>query len=160
MSGLERVILVKPTDRFVRLATQADVMRIVELGCEFLNGSHYAEAMRPDPELMARTISGMIGSQDCFVAVYEVEGVVVGMIGVTATIHPFTGQPVVSELFWYVRPGHRGRAGLKLLKLVERWAMMISARCLIMVSPSERVSRIYERKGYLHLEDQYIRSFN
>jgi GNAT superfamily N-acetyltransferase len=84
---------------------------------------------------------------------------VVGMIGVIATFHPYSGQAVMSEMFWYVTPEHRGQ-GVRLLRAAELWAKSHDIRQSIMISPSEKVSAFYVRCGYAPVETQFIKNLN
>ena len=44
------------------------------------------------------------------------------MIGLLLFENPITGEPTVSELFWWVEPEARG-SGVRLLKRAEQWAV-------------------------------------
>jgi GNAT superfamily N-acetyltransferase len=140
-----------------RLASNFDIPRLVELGCEFLTTSRYKDSITPDPDAIAASMERMIEAEHCLIAVADVDGVVVGMIGVMATLHPFTGQGIMSELFWYMHPDHRGR-GVSLLNIAERWARINGAKQAIMISPSKKVGNFLRRRGYERLEEQFIRT--
>lgn len=79
-----------------------------------------------------------------------------GMIGMIATMHPMSGEPVMSELFWYVTPDQRGQ-GLRLLRAAEAWGAGHGIKKSIMISPNKRISKLYRRKGYSMLETQYVK---
>jgi GNAT superfamily N-acetyltransferase len=89
--------------------------------------------------------------------VAERASAVIGAIGVMATPHPYSGQPVMSEMFWYVAPEARG-SGVKLLKVAEGWGREIGARHIIMIAPDDRVSTFFQRMGYAPLEQQFIKA--
>lgn len=95
----------------VRLAGAQDVLRIVDM----------IEALRVavggpipvDRAWTAKTVSGLIQSQDGFVAVSD-GGFIAGAIRQTI-ISPV---PVAAEMGWFATDGN----GLRLLRAFERWA--------------------------------------
>jgi hypothetical protein len=86
---------------------------------------------------------------------------IIGAIAGMAYPEPYSGELVVQEFFWFVRPGHRGSAGLRLYNALEYWARQKEAKALRMVhlmdSMPEKLSRIYKRLGYEPLEMQYTK---
>lgn len=141
----------------IREATLDDVPRLVEMGCEFINGSRYRAAVKPDPASIAQMIRGLIELPYGLVLVSDMSGEVTGMIGVIATMHPMSSEAVMSEMFWYVTPEHRGH-GVRLLKAAEAWGRAHGVKKAIMISPTKKVSAFYRRAGYSLLETQFIKS--
>lgn len=140
----------------IREARFADVPRLVEMGIRFINDSAYWGRIFPDEIAMTNLAQGLIAADHGHVLVYEHDGKIVGMIGVIATFHPYSGKPVMSEMFWYVEPESRG-AGVRLLRAVEGWAREKGIEDSIMISPSPKVSAFYQRLGYEPLEEQFIK---
>ena len=140
----------------IRDARFIDIPRLVEMGMQFINESPYSAHIRPHAGAIAELVRNLIGSKSGLVLVYERHQAVLGMIGVVATNHPYTGAPVMSEMFWYVEPDARG-TGHRLLEAAEEWARGQGIEHSVMISPSEKVSRYYERIGYAPLESQYIK---
>jgi GNAT superfamily N-acetyltransferase len=140
----------------IREAILADVPRLVEMGVRWVEEGPYAGHIQPDPTCMARLASGLIEADHGLILIYEQGGRAIGMIGVVATFHPYSGAPTMSEMFWYVEPESRG-AGVKLLLRAEQWARDHGIVDSVMISPSPKVSAFYERMGYAPLETQYIK---
>lgn len=141
----------------IRTATTEDIPRLVELGIRFMRESGYARHLSVNPEAMAQLAGGLIDAEHGLVLVDEQRGELVGMIGVIATHHPHSGDPVMSELFWYVLPRARG-GGVRLLLEAEAWARVNGVGKSLVVSPNDSVSDMYERLGYIPLERQFIKN--
>jgi GNAT superfamily N-acetyltransferase len=141
----------------IRPATRADIPDIVDLGVRHLRDSHYAAFIEPDRDHMAAFARMLIDAPCALLLVAEQAGAVIGAIGVMATPHPYSGQPVMSEMFWYVAPEARG-SGVKLLKAAEVWGRQIGVRHSIMIAPDSRVSTFLQRMGYARLEEQFIKA--
>lgn len=140
-----------------REATEADVDQIVSLGCQFMVESGYSRHLAVNPEAQAKIAKMLIAAEHGLLLVDERGGQIVGMIGVLATYHPHSGDKVMSELFWYVDPAHRG-AGVKLLKAAEDWGKEHGIAKSLVVAPNAEVCALYERLGYEKLETQYIKT--
>ena len=141
----------------IREATRADIPEIVDLGERHLRTSHYGDFIEPDRAAMAGLTRMLIDEPHGLVLVAEHDGRITGHIGVVATLHPYSGLPVMSEMFWYVAPEARG-AGVRLLKYAETWARANGIAHALMVAPDERVAAFYRRLGYARLEEQFIKA--
>lgn len=138
----------------IRIATQEDIPRIIELGSRSLQDGPYAGIIRDVPaqaEYCAHEVMGkgriLLGEED---------GKVVGMLGFVVANHHFSGQRYAAELAWYVLPEHRkGGPGLKLLWEAEKQAKEMGAETFIFTAPNEDVSALYSRFGYKKLEVAY-----
>lgn len=140
----------------IRAATLDDIPRIVELGVRFMHECGNARFLSVNPDAQAGLTAMLIDAENGLVLVDERAGEIVGMIGVIATLHPTSGDSVMSELFWYVLPHARG-GGLRLLRTAEDWARSIGVAKSIVVSPNRKVSALYKRLGYAPLELQFIK---
>lgn len=140
----------------IRLATPDDIDQIAVLGERFIGESHYRKLIGINPEALRAVAEMLIREEHGLLLVDEFYGELAGMIGMIATVHPTSWEPVASELFWYVPPEVRG-GGLKLLFAAEQWARENGCRRCIMVSPSARVGMIYARLGYSELETSWIK---
>lgn len=140
----------------IRPATRADIPDIVDLGERHWSESRYGQWMAPNREVMAGLARALVEGEAGLVLVDDRDGVVVGMIGVAVTAHIYSGEPVMSELFWYAPPESRG-SGVRLLKRAEDWARANGVRHAAMIAPDERVAAFYERMGYAALEINYIK---
>lgn len=144
----------------IRAATLSDIASIVELGVAFMNESQYHTHLTVNELAHEKLARMLIEAPHGEIFVSERDGEIVGMIGVVATHHPHSGDKVMSELFWYVRPRARGTAGLgvRLLRTAEAWAKRNGITKSLVVAPNADVERLYERMSYQRLEVQYIRT--
>lgn len=140
----------------IRPATRADIPDIVDLGVRHIGESHYAAFITPDRASMAALARWLVDAPCGLLLIDERAGATQGYIGVAITGHPYSGQPVMSELFWYVDRQARG-TGLQLLRAAEDWARDLGAVHSIMIAPDSRVSQLYQRLGYARLEEQFIK---
>jgi GNAT superfamily N-acetyltransferase len=138
----------------IREATEDDIPRLVEMGERFLTETVYRGRVAVNPRAMARTVAQLLVSETGAVFVSERDAQVVGMIGVLFFENPITGEPTVSELFWWVEPEARG-SGVRLLKRAEQWALAAGAHKVHMIAPTPDVAQLYERMGYGYLEAAY-----
>jgi GNAT superfamily N-acetyltransferase len=140
----------------IRPARPDDIDQIAVLGERFISESHYRRLIGINPKALRSVAEMLIAKDHGLLLVDEFYGELAGMIGMIATIHPTSWEPVASELFWYVPPEARG-GGLKLLFAAERWAREFGCARCIMIAPNERVSALYIRLGYDELETQFIK---
>lgn len=95
--------------------------------------------------------------------VAEVDGEVVGAVAGICYPHFLNNNRVVAqELFWWVDPEHRGSTiGNELHDMLVTWASMNGARAFFMIAinneRSDRIEKLYKRKGYEPLERTYVR---
>lgn len=137
----------------LREATHADLPRLVEMFTEFVSSTQYAQYVGNNPEISAGMIARMIGADDCAVFVADSPNGIIGMLGLLIFMHPFSGECVSSELFWWLDPKHRG-PGVWLLRRGERWARSKGATRMTMMAPkdNQRVADIYQVVGYHEVE--------
>jgi hypothetical protein len=145
----------------IRDATSDDIPRLVEMGERFLTETVYHGRVTVNPTAMARTVGFLLASDLGAVYVSEQHGAVVGMIGLLFFENPITGEPSVTELFWWVEGAHRGGPeALRLLRRGEQWAREIGAVKVHMIAPAgTRVGTLYQRRGYEELETAWQLDF-
>jgi GNAT superfamily N-acetyltransferase len=141
-----------------REATEADIPRLVEMGRHFLAASSYREHLADNAEKMKETIATFIGNDLRKVIVCENGQGVSGMLAFFVYAHPLSGELLADELVWWVEPEARG-AGIELLKRVEAMARSMGATKMQMVTPDERLGKLYERRGYHKIEVHYLKEF-
>ncbi|MDZ4254211.1 MAG: GNAT family N-acetyltransferase [Sulfuritalea sp.] len=141
----------------IREATADDIPRMVEMGMRFNELSEYRERIKAKADAITATLGTLIDSPSALVLLAERDGRAVGMIGAIATLHIYSGEPVMSELFWWVEPEYRG-IGLRLLHAAEDWARANNLTQSVMISPSPEVSALYRRLGYSPLEEQFVKT--
>lgn len=140
----------------IRQATRADVPDIVDLGERHWNESSYGQWMKADREAMATLARAALETPNALVLADERDARLVGIIGVVAMPHIYTGVLVMSELFWYVVPDARG-SGVRLLKHAEAWAAANGVQFSTMMAPDERVAQFLVRIGYAPIETHLIK---
>lgn len=141
----------------IREATEADVPALVTLGMAFLRESVYAAHVGENPAQAEKVAQYLLAHPDGAVLVAEVDGTVIGMIGLMVVPHLFSGELTAGEVFYYINPDHRGSAGLRLLKAAEQWAKDAGAVAIQMIAPTARVCVLYERLGYTAIETNYTK---
>lgn len=136
----------------IREATHRDIPHLVEMGGKFIRSSTYYSRLADNPQARKDLLKRLIESSDGEVFVSERDGCITGMIGVAAYVHPWAGEYVAGEVFWWVDPAERGH-GVRLLKRAEEWMDAKGCTRAQMVAPNERVAKVYERLGYVKLEE-------
>ena len=138
----------------IRIATQEDIPRIVELGSRSLQDGPYAGLIDDVPSQAAYCAHEVMDKGRILLG--EEEGQVVGLIGFILANHHFSGQRYAAELMWYIEPEHRkGGPGLKLLWEAEKQAKEMGAESFLFTAPNEDVAALYKRFGYDKLEVTY-----
>ena len=89
------------------------------------------------------------------------DGDFIGAIAGTLYPEPYCGDLIAQEFFWFVRPGHRGFAGMRLYKAFEYWCRErgcaeIRMGHLADLMP-EKVAHTYKRLGYTQIETNYAK---
>ncbi len=138
-----------------RAATPADLPRLCELFDHFCKAGAYAQHNRANPAVYTSFIAQLVAHADSVVIVHQQGDRLVGMIGVSVMPYPYSGEPIASELFWWLEPEVRGGgAGTALLGQAEQWAHARGATHLLMIAPTQSpgVDRIYQAMGYTPLE--------
>ena len=143
-------------DKVTRAATPADIPALVALGVQFLTTSEYAAHCPPDAGAITTMLETLIPRGSVFVA--EMDGAVVGMLGLLLHPHLYSGLLVADELFWFVDPAARGTAGMRLLAHAEAWARDQEATRIQMVGPNGRVGQLYRRRGYVFIEASFSKA--
>lgn len=148
----------------VREATLEDMPRILELGREFFAESGYKGIIEYDEDSARTTFEGLIASETAVILLMEMGGLIVG--GAGAMVAPFymnANQLVGQEFFWFVSEDFRGtRQALDLFNCLEAWSRSVGAEFFVMIALREnfdKVSKLYERKGYIKTETNFIKRF-
>lgn len=79
----------------------------------------------------------------------EKEGKVIGAINFSLTKHHFSGDTIAGKIAWFVSKPHRGKIGMKLLKMAEDKAKELGAKWFY-CSTSTKM-----KTDYLPLEVEY-----
>lgn len=139
----------------IRLATEPDIPRLVEMGQRFRQETAYAKFLADNPEKMAELGRKLIAGNGLLLA--ECDGGIFGMLGFIVYPHFISGEMMAGEVFWWVDPEHRGE-GFKLLRHMEKMARLAGAKHMQMIAPTDRVASFYERVGYSQVETTYQKS--
>lgn len=139
----------------IRPAEERDVPRIVEMGVLFIAESEYWKLGTASPEKLTTLALHLMGHGAVLVA--EKDDKVVGMVGGFLYNHPMVDATVANEVVWWVEPEARGMVGKALRDAFEQWAAEKSATHVVMVAPTDRVGRHYEKCGYTALEQAFLR---
>lgn len=140
----------------IREATLEDVPAAARMGVHFLAGTRYRVFASSEAALSA-LIHLVLEHGVGFVA--EVDGTLVGMLGLLVGPHPLTGERYADEVCWWTEPGARGLgAGPRLLKAAEEWSLHAELDMIKMVAPEGTdVGRFYLRHGYEAVETAYMK---
>jgi GNAT superfamily N-acetyltransferase len=138
----------------IRLATESDVPRLVEMGLRFRRESDYSLHLGENPVKMAALARNLAAAESILVS--ERDGRLVGMFGYIVFPHFMSGEITAGEVFWWVEPEHRGD-GVKLLRAAEIRARAGGATRMQMIAPNERVAGLYRRLKYDFVEATYQR---
>lgn len=139
----------------IRLATEQDIPRLVEMGRRFRGETSYAKYLSDNPEKMAQTAK-MLLKQGGIVLVEENENIV-GMLGYILHDHFLSGEKYAGEVFWWVEPEYRG-VGLALLREAENRARQAGATQMQMIAPTKQVAAVYRYFGYGYVESTFQRA--
>lgn len=146
----------------IRAATADDLDVMVRMAARFLTETEYVGRLAVNEAQIRRfgerCLGGTLGG-DSAILVAEEGGAVIGMIGLLVSEHPFSGERVAGELFWWVEPERRGH-GARLMRAGERWAAAHRATRIQMIAPNDRVATLYARRGYARLETTFQRSLS
>ena len=140
----------------IRAATGEDVPALVGLGMHFL-GTVYRSVIVPDPVALETLALHLLAGEASTILVAERDDDVIGMIGMLVYPHPMSGVRTAAEVMWFVREGARG-SGMKLFRAAETWARAQGAQQLQMVAPNSAVGRVYQRLGFMPIEQLFQRS--
>ena len=83
-----------------------------------------------------------------------------GAIGGVVYPEPYSGDPVATEFFWFIKPEHRG-SGLDLYRAFELWARKKGCKQIRMVHLMDlmpgRLAVLYRRLGFEAAEMHYVK---
>lgn len=139
----------------IRMAKEADIPRLVEMGQRFRGETSYAKHLADNPEQMAQ-LGRMLLARDGLI-LSEKNGKINGMFGYVMHAHFISGETFAGEVFWWQEPESRGD-GLRLLREAEKLAKARGAKYMHMIAPTAQVARVYEHFGYEFIESTFQRA--
>lgn len=145
----------------IRLASEKDIPRLVELGSLSLTDGPYAGKIKDNPEQAAVLALQVIRDRQGEVIVDEENGQIVGLLGYAVFPHYYTGEKTAAEIMWYVMPEFRKSfIGVALFRRAEAEARKAGCVTMQMSAPTEAVGKAYEAMGYRALEVAYFKDLN
>lgn len=123
----------------------------------------FAEGKLPGrfvPDVFVATWTKLITARLGIVIALESGDELLGGLGAMAYPDPNDGALIATELFWYIRQGHRG-GGFHLLNTFEAWARRNGCKRIAMVHLTTLMpavlERVYTARGYRHVESHYMK---
>jgi len=150
---------VTAVDLTSRAMTVGDLPKAADCAREFYASSKFLR--RFDIDRFSSAWTGFIESgAGVIFGLFDEEGNLQGALGGICFPDLYSGELQASEFFWFVKEEHRGR-GLDLLRSFEEWARAMGCACIrlahLMDSMPDRLERVYERRGYVLAEKQYVK---
>jgi len=144
----------------IRQATIKDLRRIVEMSEKFYPMTPYINLAPFNPEAAGSLAMLLIESGIMMVA--EVDGEVVGMVGLVVTPFPFEpGLIGAYEIIWWVEPGKQAKGiGRALLESIDAQAKARGCSYVHMVcmaNSPEQAAGLYFMNGYEHTEMSFTK---
>ena len=140
----------------IRLATAADIPRLVEMGSRSLLNGPYKDKIKDNPQAAAELGFAIIEDQKGLVIVAEEDGKVIGLLALAIFPHYFTKELTAAEVMWYVEPEHRqSLTALCLFRRGEQEARRAGCTTMQFTAPTEQVAKAYEKLGYEAIEVAY-----
>ncbi len=146
----------------IRLATNEDIPRIVEMGAVLTAQSSYVGIVDYDKDSAAQTVSEFIESDAAVVLVCEPDGMVVGVVA--ALVFPLylnRAHMTAQELWMWIDPEYRGHGGRNLMKALESTVSDMGAKSLCVTAQAsirpEATGRLYRRHGFKLTDLTYMK---
>lgn len=143
------------TKPFIREASLLDVETIQRMFRTFVQSSQYARYVGDSPDHALASIERLVMNDETSVifVVDAGDDGLIGMLGLVVYEHPFSGDIVAVEAFWWLHPERRGH-GAFLLRKGEKWARAKGAIRMDLMQPCDkpRVGEIYQALGFSAIE--------
>jgi len=142
-----------------RLATKDDKESVLKMARNFYAVSGYEDHIPFDMETCGELFDVSLGMGLCSVLD---DGELVGFVlGIAAPAVMNKNYLMGCELAWWVEPEHRGKAGIKLLRHIEKSAKEMGLKMWSMVALEDQspeiVGEIYLNSGYRKTESTFTR---
>jgi len=144
----------------IREANLKDIDVIVSMSKKFYQTTHYKNFADFNDETVSDLATNLLENHVMLVA--EVDGVVVGMVGLFVAPFMFNSEKTGAyEVVWWVNPDAQGSGvGYHLLQAIEPACRAKGADIIqmVMMANSPEIARqIYERNGYAHSETSFTK---
>ncbi len=103
----------------------------------------------------------LINLDDCDLLIMELDGEIIGLMGVTSFKSPLGKQKIASAHYWYTLPSHRGK-GISFIREARKWARERGCTHIIFNASNmaselhDKVCQIYNLSGMKKFETTYI----
>lgn len=142
----------------LRIANVNDLDTVVQLCFKFQQESPYRNLSYNYTKVKEVCLKMITGNKNEYIVLLSPNGILAGLC---TSPFLFSDTKVASELVWYVEPEYRGTEGKHLHQAFEYWAKRVGCTLINMVlledENSERMNKIYKRKGYSPVERSYIK---
>ena len=147
----------------IRVATEADIQRIAELGCILHAESIEYRDITFDLGKVAETMLGLINGGGV-IFLYESGGEVLGGIAGGMSEFWFSRERIAGDYSLFVHPDHRqGMIAVKLTLAFHSWAKLLGARRVQMGITTgineEGTARLYQSLGMRHAGKLFNKDF-
>lgn len=146
----------------LKLATLDDLPDVRRMCLLFKEASPY-HFLETSIDRVDQTVETMITGDKSrnIVILSQDSGETVGMVAGIANEFLFSDEKVAAELVWWVDPLFRGKHGKELHEAFEFWANKVGCSVITMAlledKNAERISKLYERKGYAQTERAFMK---
>lgn len=142
----------------LRIANVNDLDTVAQLCFRFQQESPYSNLPYNYTKVKEVCLKMITGNKNEYLVLLSENGILAAL---ATTPFLFSDVKVASELVWYVDPEYRGTEGKELQQAFEYWARRVGCTLINMVlledENSERMLKIYKRKGYKAVERSYIK---
>lgn len=151
----------------IRLAKEADIDAIIDMGEGFWAQTFYAAHAPYDRESMRLTCRDMLSHEFSakmpLLWVIELDSLVVGALGLAAAaLYANNSVRYLAEMFWFVREEHRGAGhGTALFDAVQSAAegagYTFMSMMLLESVEADRAAGIYRQLGFVQAERTFLK---
>jgi GNAT superfamily N-acetyltransferase len=140
-----------------------DLARAADLGERLIDATPQAGLFPPGADRRARVEAIVrLALERGVLLGADVDGTLVGGLGLVVVPHLLSGRPMALEVAWWVDPAQRTRGlGPKLLAAAEAWSCTRGISMLQMFAPQgSAFGRYFARRGYAPLETPWMRTWD
>lgn len=145
----------------IRPATRADMADLLRLGQMFVSSTILARSVPFDARSCEQSFTYCLNTPSACVFVMTCDGIPVGFIsGELIPAYWNYGATVGQQYSWFVDPAHRSRHSIRLLHAFEHWCRAEGATVVMGSAKDgtgeEGMKKMFERRGFQHLEQHYL----
>ncbi len=133
----------------IRPAVTGDLPAVLDLAERLCAESAFQRGTVLDRGQAALVAETLLASPLSTLLVADVNGSLVGMLGLAAYPHLLSGALRAGEVCWWVNPEARDGVGMRLLRAGEAWARAIGVTVCELIAPTPTYERVLRRQGYI-----------